>query len=133
MKITRLRLKNFKRFTDLTIDLGDAQSPKLVLLIGANGSGKSAVFDAMEIISAHHDAARFDFNEKAYYLKNDRESIVTMDFENGGTIQCKLGKNRKGTIEQSNTRLADGSFYGRSAVRYVPRITQNILWTRIRN
>ncbi len=127
MKITRLRLKNFKRFTDLTIDLGDAQSPKLVLLIGANGSGKSAVFDAMEIISAHHDAARFDFNEKAYYLKNDRESIVTMDFENGGTIQCKLGKNRKGTIEQSNTRLADGSFYGRSAVRYVPRITQNIV------
>ena len=46
MNVTRLRLANFKRFTDLTIDLSScAGAPKLVLLIGANGSGKSSVFD----------------------------------------------------------------------------------------
>ena len=39
MNVTRLRLANFKRFTDLTIDLSScAGAPKLVLLIGANGS-----------------------------------------------------------------------------------------------
>ena len=53
MNVTRLRLANFKRFTDLTIDLSScAGAPKLVLLIGANGSGKSSVFDAFEYLSA---------------------------------------------------------------------------------
>ena len=42
MNLTRLRLENFKRFTDLTIELSSfAGAPKLVLLIGANGSSKS--------------------------------------------------------------------------------------------
>ena len=55
MNLTRLRLENFKRFTDLTIDLSSfAGAPKLVLLIGANGSGKSSVFDAFEYLSAPH-------------------------------------------------------------------------------
>jgi len=39
MKIKRLQLKNFKRFTDLTIQ-GIPESSKLVLLIGNNGRGK---------------------------------------------------------------------------------------------
>ena len=38
MNVTRLRLANFKRFTDLTIDLSCAGAPKLVLLI-RNSSG----------------------------------------------------------------------------------------------
>lgn len=47
MNISRLQLRNFKRFTELEIDLSACSSPpKLVLLIGANGSGKSSVFDA---------------------------------------------------------------------------------------
>ena len=55
MNIEKLRVKNFKRFTDLEIDLSSCQAPpKLVLLIGANGSGKSSVFDAFEYISAPH-------------------------------------------------------------------------------
>ena len=52
MFITKLQLKNFKRFTDLTIDLtseNNTKSRKLVLLIGTNGSGKSSIFDAFEI------------------------------------------------------------------------------------
>ena len=79
MFIKKLQLKNFKRFTDLTIDLlppcqnelqlpssdtlksgsldNNQQAPKLVLLIGANGCGKSCVFDAFEL-SDHLD--RFD-------------------------------------------------------------------------
>jgi predicted ATPase len=38
MHIASLKLKNFKRFTDLTIDLSKLlQPPESVLLIGANG------------------------------------------------------------------------------------------------
>ncbi len=57
MFINKLQLKNFKRFTDLTVDLADQQdenSPKLVLLIGANGSGKSCIFDAFEYFTAEN-------------------------------------------------------------------------------
>ena len=46
MKIKNLHLKKYKRFSDLTIDLGE--SPKrIVALVGPNGCGKSSVFDGM--------------------------------------------------------------------------------------
>jgi len=47
MKIKKIRLKNgYKRFKDLTIDLGD-NPPRIVALVGPNGCGKSSVFDGM--------------------------------------------------------------------------------------
>ena len=46
MKIKSIKLKNFKRFTDLTIE-GLSETAKLVVMIGPNGCGKSSVFDAM--------------------------------------------------------------------------------------
>lgn len=46
MKIKKLHLKKYKRFSDLTIDL--AETPKrIIALVGPNGCGKSSVFDAM--------------------------------------------------------------------------------------
>lgn len=45
MKILNVQLKNFKRFTDLTIS-GLSPSIKLVLLVGSNGCGKSSVLEA---------------------------------------------------------------------------------------
>ena len=55
MFIAKLRLKNgYKRFHDLTIDLG--QNPaRLVALVGPNGCGKSSVLDGLLYhASAHH-------------------------------------------------------------------------------
>lgn len=47
MRIKKIHLKNgYKRFFDLTIDLGD--NPKrIIALVGPNGCGKSSVFDGM--------------------------------------------------------------------------------------
>ena len=46
MKIKSIRMNNFKRFFNLTIDLGE--SPKrIIALVGENGCGKSSVFDAI--------------------------------------------------------------------------------------
>lgn len=47
MKIKKLRLKNgYKRFYDLTIDLGDNPN-RIIALVGPNGCGKSSVFDGL--------------------------------------------------------------------------------------
>lgn len=46
MKIKKIQIKGFKRFYDLTIDLGECPK-RIVALVGPNGCGKSSIFDAM--------------------------------------------------------------------------------------
>jgi AAA domain, putative AbiEii toxin, Type IV TA system len=47
MKIKKIQLKNgYKRFFDLTIDLGD-EPKKIIALVGSNGCGKSSVLDGL--------------------------------------------------------------------------------------
>ena len=48
MKIKSIKLKDFKRFTDLSIE-GLPETAKLVVMIGPNGCGKSSVFDALKL------------------------------------------------------------------------------------
>jgi len=51
MKIKKIQLIDYKRFKNLTIDLGD--NPKrIIALVGPNGCGKSSVFDAMLFMHA---------------------------------------------------------------------------------
>src|SRR5574343_947224 len=75
MRIKELHLKNFKRFTDLTIkDL--PESSKLVVLIGSNGSGKSCVFDAFSFID-HNIKQDTNFNVEFwnYFRKETNQNI----------------------------------------------------------
>lgn len=46
MKIKKIHLEDYKRFHDLTIELGE-EPARMVALVGPNGCGKSSVFDAM--------------------------------------------------------------------------------------
>ena len=45
MQIERLRLKNFRCYDELDI----AFEPKLTVIVGENGKGKTAIFDALAI------------------------------------------------------------------------------------
>ncbi len=45
MRIDRLKLKNFRCYDELDIDF----DPKLTLIVGGNGKGKTAIFDALAI------------------------------------------------------------------------------------
>ncbi|HEV3324187.1 MAG TPA: AAA family ATPase [Puia sp.] len=115
MKIKSLQLKNFKRFTDLTLQ-GIPDDAKLVLLIGSNGSGKSSVFDAFGFLAGQNQKA-WQQTEDTYYRKSAGEpfEIILESFEYGkeGLI--------KGALQRS-TKLVASNFYGRTSFRQIPRI-----------
>ena len=157
MFINKLQLKNFKRFTDLTVDLApqppkgvanqeDENLPKLVLLIGANGSGKSCIFDAFEsanaIISDEklRQAREGLAQKKKGYLtglglpdndycskkkdvkdKNGYELIIDFDKEKYFNFHYKSTSETNIVGESSlDTNLEVGNyFYGRTAFRNI--------------
>ncbi|MCK5466292.1 AAA family ATPase [Candidatus Parcubacteria bacterium] len=115
MKLKTVRLKNFKRFDDLIINLGD-NSKKIIALVGPNGCGKSSVFDAFEEklkdykgASQNEHASYFSklwhsiFPEKRLESYNKNESIIIT--EGGGA-----------------TNFDKKSFYIRSAYRFTPKL-----------
>ncbi|CAJ0892682.1 hypothetical protein AMST5_04240 [freshwater sediment metagenome] len=71
MRITGIKLNNFKRFTDLAI----TQIPdtaKLVVIVGPNGCGKSSLFDAL--LQWYRTKVGFGATgDELYFRKNARE------------------------------------------------------------
>lgn len=120
MFVSKLQLTNFKRFTDLTIDLSGLETPpRLVLLIGANGSGKSSVFDAFELLTPKPDTG---FRPHEYYFFKERNSEykLSVDFADGNGLDY-LGYS--GLRKRSDVN--NNVFYGRSALRQVPFLRYN--------
>lgn len=124
MFIRKLQLTNFKRFTNLTLDLSSQEpAPKLVLLIGANGSGKSAVFDAFEWISSLTKKSITPRPEEIYL----EESYFKKDTNVSTEAQLWLldGQHLHRVSDQpQSSQLRPGLFYGRTAFRQVPRLTR---------
>lgn len=118
MFISKVQLINFKRFTNLTLDLAEVDpAARLVLLIGANGSGKSAVFDAFEWVSSLFKDRSNGADENYYKKVADLPTEVFINFHDGQAIQRRDGKN------SGNAQHGD-LFYGRSAFRQVPQLTR---------
>ena len=107
MKIKSLQLKNFKRFTDLTLQ-GIPDNAKLVLLIGSNGSGKSSVFDAFEYINKKIKSDKIlkklsndEINK--YYVKNKSNFFeITFLADNSNTLQS-TGSNGGVLVQTKNS------------------------------
>ena len=69
MRIKRVHLKNYKRFTELTID-DLPETTRLVVLVGPNGTGKSSVFDSFLLKSqASVNNNRLSGDRAQYYDK----------------------------------------------------------------
>jgi len=68
MKISTVRLRNFKRFTDLLIrDI--PSTAKLVVVVGPNGCGKSSLFDAF--LHWYRQKAAFGIHHDELYFRKD--------------------------------------------------------------
>ncbi|MBC9914781.1 AAA family ATPase [Chitinophaga varians] len=118
MRIKKLELKNFKRFTDLTIANIPAEA-KLVLLIGSNGSGKSSIFDVFSFITK---CFQFNSGETEYYGKNNIFPDLLIELDNGD----QLGINHaQQLIRPQSPAPVWEKLIGRSSIRIVPRIRNN--------
>ena len=121
MRIRSLKLKNFKRFTDL--ELQDIpERAKLVLLIGANGSGKSSVFDAFEY--GARPAKRLQRAREDYFSKGDCGAQVTLQF-GSSTVVLDQHSRVERLFDGGDEFVAEhllGKFYGRSALRDMARL-----------
>ncbi len=131
MKITKLELKNFKRFDDLTIDLTSLDEPaKLVLLIGANGSGKSSVFDAFEYANKFkknntppNGSKPKEVRDLSAYYEKDTNKYLTVAFTTNQGHEFHNYSKSESYVKD----LPFGSFYGRTSIRQIPKLTRTTL------
>lgn len=106
MRIRKIQLLKFKRFTDLTIDLG-SEPKKIIALTGSNGCGKSSIFDALEEISKNYRGGGAGFQFGKIY--------------EGNSEKCNRDQHIK--IETySGNAFKQNSIYIRSAYRFTPSI-----------
>lgn len=102
MKISRIKVNNFRRFVDLEIK-NIPCSAKLVILSGPNGSGKSSLFDAF-LLKYRADNLLSYREDREYYNNNENQDI---DFYK--RIQI---------LTHGSIQLLAGSFYIRGAHRH---------------
>lgn len=119
MRIKSVELKNFKRFTDLTIaDI--PEKARLVLLVGPNGCGKSSVLDALHFWysgATHVHKSSGD----PYYYKRSNEG------ERSGFSVVRI---HGGEANQPPYQLGTGTFHFRSAFRNEPTLRLESLSTK---
>ena len=128
MYLQEIHLQNFKRFTDLTIDLGQPAEPyRLVLLIGANGSGKSSVFDAFDV-SSQSEQSHFTVADNQYYTKDQSTPWrIKIELSDGRYVEIKSTVYDRLSLVQGGDGISRNGFYGRSSLRQVPRLTRTML------
>lgn len=115
MKVKHLRLKRFKRFDDLTIDLGERPA-RIVALVGPNGCGKSSIFDAFEeklkdVKGAQREEQAWFFNKFAFHPD---ETLRNQGYNKSQAISL--------TFADAGKNVAKKTFHIRSAYRFTPSL-----------
>lgn len=102
MKIKKIHLKMYKRFKDLTIDLGD-DPKRIVALVGPNGCGKSSVFDGIVRLNSGYSAiGNINTKDNKYHSLRDDGALniddIDIEFDAGvfKNIFDSFSKNGKG-------------------------------------
>jgi predicted ATPase len=113
MRLQEIRLLKFKRFDDLTINLGPT-SAKIVAMVGPNGCGKSSVFDAFEQILQNHVGANTSISAWYYSKSWFDPSSPSETYEKNQAIKLKAVDGR--------TTFEAKSFHVRTAYRFTPTL-----------
>ena len=73
MKVSKVTIKDFKRFKDLTLDLGENPA-KIIALVGTNGCGKSSVLDAFIACGKYYGGRIRDFDTPEIFYRTDNKN-----------------------------------------------------------
>ncbi len=97
MRIKKIHLSEYKRFLDLTIDLGDKPA-RIVALVGPNGCGKSSVFDAIlyrlnqyGAIGSKHNAGDYKYHSLLQDPQYSQDK-VQIELDIGDFYQIMMGR-----------------------------------------
>lgn len=133
MRIKKVRLKNgYKRFRDLTIDLGEKPA-RVVALVGPNGSGKSSVLDGLLFHQHAHEQLGATGGRGSSYHSMDADTSVTyqnveIDFVGGSFSKMREVRNQVGkgnTIFSFRSPYRYNSQIKISEIRSTNAISQN--------
>ena len=118
MRFKSATIKNFKRFTDLTVQ-GVPETARLIMLAGPNGSGKSSLFDALH--SWRESKSRRGMNwEVDYHAKANSQGSVAANWQDQVNLEFHDDVSRD-RLEIRKT------IYTRSAYRNDPEFQINQL------
>lgn len=81
MKIKKIHFTDYKRFHDLTIDLGE-EPTRIVALVGPNGCGKSSVFDGMLFVNNAYGSLGIHSNNTSGYRYHSLVQNPSYDYQN---------------------------------------------------
>ncbi|AUR51534.1 AAA family ATPase [Aquella oligotrophica] len=110
MRIKKIQLKQFKRFDDLTLDLGN-EPRKIIALVGPNGCGKSSIFDAFE--AKLKNFRNYGDEGNTFYSK-------ALFYEDQQHISQSYSHNNSIIIEPS--LITRKSFYIRTSYRFTSKL-----------
>lgn len=90
MKISKVNIKDFKRFKDLTLDLG-SRPAKIIALVGTNGCGKSSVLDAFIACGGDYGGQIGNGNIPEIFYRTDNKwahKLISIEYldDEGNTI-----------------------------------------------
>lgn len=117
MKIKNVTIKDFKRFTDLSIS-DIPETARLIVLVGPNGSGKTSFFEAF---NHYYQLIGYGNPGLQDYFEKKSETLTSGNwYQNKVRIQFHDNEN-------PNQQQLKGKFYFRSAYRNEPDFTVNNL------
>lgn len=117
MKIKKVALNRFKRFSDLTIS-EIPETARLIVLVGPNGCGKTSLFEAFN--HWYRLNAGWGHDNQDYIEKKGEVTTAPNWYQNKVNIEFH-------TEQQLNREQVKGKFYFRSAYRNEPDFTVNNL------
>ncbi len=118
MRIKSVTIKDFKRFTDLTVQ-GIPETARLIMLAGPNGCGKSSFFDALHIWGESRSGRGLNWDAD-YHAKGYSQETGHANWNN----QVQIEFHDYVPNDASNNRK---TFYIRSAYRNDPEFQINQL------
>jgi AAA15 family ATPase/GTPase len=100
MKIEQLEVKNFKGFADKVIEF----SPRFNMLVGDNGTGKTAVLDALAVgigtllLGFDDIVSRTIKNQEIRYIDRELGQITTFEPQYPVIVRCRGKINETETL-----------------------------------